>query len=143
MPFPLTRLQIDGDEALGEQRVAGTLSSVVIVCWQFHRQIRHPQFFVHRDLRPDTRVAGVHPRISFPRVVAEFAEPWNRPEDPETLPRPHVIATDGTLHVLAALRVRSGFERSADNDDILGDDRRRMKTNRSGHEIEILIELEL
>ena len=121
----------------------GPLSSVVVVCRQFHRQIRHPQLFVHRDLRPHTRVPGVHPRISLPRVVAEFAEPWDRPENPETLPRPHVVATDGAFHILTALGVRSGFERGADNDHVLGDDGCRMKTNRSSDEIEVLIELEL
>ena len=36
-----------------------------------------PEILVHADLRPDADVAVHGPRLVLPRLVAEFAGPWN------------------------------------------------------------------
>ena len=73
MPLALAGLQIDADEALGEQVVAGTMAAVVIGRRRFDRQVDQAEIFVDGDLRPDAGVAVGRPRLVLPRVVAELA----------------------------------------------------------------------
>ena len=108
VPLPLAGLEIDGDEALAEQAVAGAMAAVVVAGRHLDRQIRQAELFVDRYLPPDAGVAGVDPRVLFPGVVAEFALLRDRVEDPEPLAGPDVEAADVPFHVLKALRVRAG-----------------------------------
>ena len=73
VPLALAGLQIDADEALGEQVVARPMAAVVVGRRRFDRQVDEPQLFVHRDLRPDADVAVDGPGLVLPRVVAELA----------------------------------------------------------------------
>ena len=41
MPLPLAGFQIDGDQALAKQPVAGTMAAIKIASRQFHGQVRH------------------------------------------------------------------------------------------------------
>ena len=85
VPLALAGLQIDADEAVAEQVVAGTMAAVEIRCRILDRQIHEAELFVDRDLRPDAGVAVDRPRFLFPRVVAELAGPRNRVERPQQL----------------------------------------------------------
>src|SRR5439155_22249788 len=135
MPLALASLEIERDQTLAEEARAGTVAAVVIARRQLDRQIHHAELFVDRHLRPHAGVAGVGPRILLPRVVAEFAGLRNRVEDPEPLPGPRVVPADEALLVNLALGVAPGKMRGADDDDVLGDDRRRVQTDFPGDRI--------
>src|SRR5207237_1758918 len=102
VPLPLTRSQIDRDETLAEQTVAGTMTAVVVARWQFNRQIRESELLVDRNLPPHAGIAGIRPRVALPRVVAELAETGNRVEDPEALSRADVEPGHVAFHAHAA-----------------------------------------
>ena len=124
VPDALAGLQIDGDEALGEQVVAGPMAAEVVAGRDLDRQVRDAELLVDGDLRPHAGVAGVLPRLLEPRVVAELAGLRNGVEDPQPLAGARVVAADVALGVLHAARRRAGAMRGADDDDVLGDDRR-------------------
>ena len=88
VPEALAGLQIDGDEALAEQIVAGPMAAEVVAGRNLDRQVRDAELFVDGHLRPDAGVAGVGPRVLQPRVVAELAGLRNGVEDPEPLAGP-------------------------------------------------------
>src|SRR5262249_11055601 len=90
-------------------------------------------------LSPDAGVAGVRPRILFPGIVAEFARPWNRVENPETLPGLRVVTANVALLVRLAARRSARQVRRADDDDVADDEPRRVQAKFAGHEIHVLI----
>ena len=139
VPLPLAGLQIDRDDALAEQVVAGPMTAIVVAGRRLDRQIRHPQFFIDGDLSPDAGVAGVRPRIVQPGIVAELARPRNRVEDPQPLARLDVESADVALFVALAARHAAGQVRGADDDGVPGDDRCGVQTNLAGDEVHDLI----
>jgi hypothetical protein len=52
MPPPLASLQIDGNDALCEQVIAGPMAAVEVRCRRFNGQVRNPQIFIDRNLIP-------------------------------------------------------------------------------------------
>ena len=73
MPLARAGLQIDADEAFGEEIVAGPVAAVEVGRWRLDRQIDEAELFVDGDLRPHADVAVGGPRLVLPRVVAELA----------------------------------------------------------------------
>ena len=111
VPLALAGLQVDGDDAFGEEVVAGTMAAVEIGGGRLDRQVRETELFVDRNLIPDADVAVDRPRIVQPRVVAEFAGPRNRVERPQPLAGAHVEGLDEPLGVVVRLR-RAAFAES-------------------------------
>ena len=66
VPLALAGLQIDADDAVAEQVVAGTMAAVVVRRRILDRQIDQAGFLVDRDLRPDAGVAVDRPRLVLP-----------------------------------------------------------------------------
>src|SRR5204863_2271881 len=85
MPFPLSGLQIDADETLGEQVVAWPVAAVEVRRRRLDGQVHESAFFVDGDLRPHAGIAVDGPRLVLPGVVAELAGTRNRVERPEQL----------------------------------------------------------
>ncbi len=139
VPLALAGLQIDGDEAFGEQVVAGPIGAEVIAGRALDRQIRDLQLGVDADLSPRAGVAGVRPRVFQPRLVAELAGLRNRVEDPQALAGAHVESADVALHVRLAGRHAARSVRGADDDDVAGDRRRGVKPDLARHRIDLLI----
>ncbi len=129
VPLALTGLQIDRDDALAEQVAARSMTAIVVARRLLDRQIGHPQFFIDRDLTPDTCVAGVRRRVLLPRVAAELTRLRNRVEDPQPLPCPDVEPADVTLVVDLAARHAAGHVRGADDHRVSCDDRRGVQAN--------------
>ena len=100
------------------------------------REIHAVQLFIDRDRRPVAGVAGVGPRIVFPRVVAELARLRNRVEDPQALAGAHVVAADVALDVLLRARRAAGEVSGADDDDVVAERRRRVEADVGGLEID-------
>src|SRR5688572_33458131 len=141
MPLALAGPVVDGNERLAEQSVPRPRPAVVVVRRELDRQIGHAELLVYRDLRPHARVAGVGPRVVLPRLVADFTGLGNGLEHPQTLSGSYVETAHGSLDVAAAFRIGAGLERGADDDDVAGDNRRGMETDRSSREIHCGIEI--
>ncbi len=139
VPDALAGLQIDGDEAFAEQIVAGTMSAEIVAGWNFNGQVGDAELLVDGDLRPHAGVAGVGPRIFQPGVVAELTGPRDGVKRPEAFPGARVVAAHVPFRVGLAARRRSGAVRGADDDDVLGDDRRAVPRDFAGDRIELLI----
>ena len=103
MPQSFARLQIERDQALPKQTVAGAMATVVIAGRQLDWQINDAELFVNRNLSPDARVTGVRPRVALPCFVSDLAGPRDGVENPEALARADVIASDETFLVFWAL----------------------------------------
>ena len=133
------RETIDGDDRLAEQVPRRAVPAVVVARRQFDGEVDGVEFFIHRDLAPHSGVAGVDPRLFFPRVVPELAELRDRVEDPHALPGLHIEAADVALLVLLALRHATRQVRGADDDRVLRDDRRRVQADLAGDGIHRLV----
>ena len=79
-------LRIDGDDRRREQIVAAANRAVVIGAGVAGREVDEPQLGIDGRRVPDGRGA-VHPDLVVlrPRVVADFAGPWDRVERPREL----------------------------------------------------------
>ena len=143
MPDSLTSLQFDRDDALAEEIVAGAIAAVVVARGHLDRQVRHPEIFIDRDLRPHAGITRVRGGLVLPCVGAKLAGPRDGMEGPEPLAGPHVEAADVPFHVPHALRVGARGVRGAHDHDVSGDHRRGMETHLSRDEIDLLIEVAL
>jgi hypothetical protein len=83
VPLPHAGLQVDRDERLGKQIVAGTVPAVVVRCRRLDWEIYEAELLVDTDLRPHAHIAVDRPRVVFPGLVAVFARTRNRVEAPE------------------------------------------------------------
>src|SRR4030095_12394151 len=97
VPLALAGLQVDADEAFGEEVVAGAMAAVVIGGRRFDRKITETELFIDRDLRPHADVAVARPRFLEPRVVAEITRARNRVELPDHLAGADVERADDAL----------------------------------------------
>ena len=139
MPFALAGPIVDGDDAFGEEVVAGPEAAVEIGARRLDRQVREAELFVGGNLIPDTGVAGDRPRFVQPRVVAEFAGTRNRVERPQPLSGAHVEPADQPFSVVVGLRRAAFEERRPDHDDaVCGDGGCRMHANLAGDQIDLL-----
>ncbi len=115
VPLALAGFQVDCDDALCEQIVAGMMAVIVVAGGHFDRQIRHAELFIDADLRPHARVAREIRRIVEPGFVAELVGLRNGVEDPKTLAGFDVETSDvALLHVRfasSACRPRGGRPR--------------------------------
>src|SRR6516164_10103199 len=136
VPLALAGLQIDADDALGEEVVTGTMAAVVIGSRRFDRQIHEAEFLVDRDLCPDAVVAIGSPRVSFPRIAAELAGARNGVERPEQLTASDIERADQALRVVVRTDGCALPERRPDDRDVLDDRWRRVQANLSGLEID-------
>src|SRR5262245_51839409 len=99
VPPTLAGLQIHGDEALGEQVVAGSMPPVEIRGRGLDREVHKAELLVDRDLIPDTDVSVHGPRVVLPGLVAELPGARDRVEVPQALPRAHVERLHDALRV--------------------------------------------
>ena len=116
---------VDGDDALGEEVVAGPHAAVPVVRRRAGGQVDDAQLLVDRHVGPDVGVPAVAPRLVAPRVGAEVVAPRDGPEDPLHLAGARVVRP----HV-AGGRLAQGepgvLNDAADDDRVAGDgDRRR------------------
>src|SRR5205814_8581700 len=96
-------------------------------------QIYQTELLVDRHLGPHAAVAVDRPGVLFPGVIAELTRHRDRTEDPEALPRPHVISLDESFDVVVRRRQGSAVFREgpAHDHDIPRDQWRRMKPDLS------------
>src|SRR5262245_22451460 len=139
MPLALAGLQIDRDDALSEEVVAGTVAAVFVNRRCFHRQVHEAGFRIDGDLRPHADVAAPLPRSLLPGVVAEFARSRNRIELPELLARADIEGADEALRVRAVAITEPFEHRRADNHRVVDDGRRRVQANFTLLEVDLLV----
>src|SRR5207249_9955076 len=123
MPLPLSRLQIDTDEALGKQIVSRPMSAEVIRGWRFDRQIDQAEFFIYGDLRPDACVAVSGPGAVFPRLVSKLTRSRDGIEPPKLFAGAHVEGAHEPFGVVMSLDGCAFPHRRAHEHDILDNDR--------------------
>src|SRR5689334_25385231 len=87
VPLFRARLEVEADETLTIEIVAGTMSAVVIARRRFDGQIDEAELFVDRDLTPDAGVARGLRRAVEPRAVPRLALLWHRVAGPEAFAR--------------------------------------------------------
>src|SRR6266446_2718098 len=143
VPLSRTRLQIDRDQRLTKQSVTRPMAAVIVAGRRLDRQVHEPEFFIHRDLSPDTGIAGVLPRILFPCLVAILARSGNRVEDPKAFAGLDVEPADVAFHIFPALGIRAGPVCSAHDHDVFGNGRGGVKAHFPGDQIHILVVIKL
>src|SRR6185312_10105949 len=99
VPLLRARAEVEADDALAVEIVAGAMSAVVIASRRLDRQIHESELFVDRHLRPHAGVAGILGRAIQPRFISGLALLRNRVERPETLAGAHVESADVALVV--------------------------------------------
>ena len=123
VPDPLSRLGVDGDDALGEQVVAEAVAAVVVAGRGAGRQVDVAELVVGGERGPDVGVARVAPRLVQPRVGAEVIGLRDGAEHPPDVAGPRVDPLDPAGRRLPADdEVRDDRRR---DDHVAGDDRRR------------------
>ena len=139
VPDPFARVEVDRDQAVGEQVIAVSMAAVIIARRHFDRQVGHAQLFVNGYLPPDAGVARISPGVVQPGIVAELIRLRDGVKDPETLAGAGVEAPDVPLGLLLGRRGPSRQMRGADEDDAIGNDRRGVEADLAGDEVELLI----
>src|SRR5690606_36938635 len=94
VPQTLARLRIECDQALREQVVAGTMTSIHVTGCSFHRHVDDAAFLVGRHRAPRTCRTGVGVGAVEPGFGTEFVALRNGVEAPQHLTRVHVVAAD-------------------------------------------------
>src|SRR5215472_4549081 len=121
MPLALAGFQIDADQAVGEQVVAGAVAPVEVRGRRLDWGVGQAELFVDGDLAPDSGVAIDGPRFLQPSVVAEFARPWNGIELPKFFSGARVEREDHALGVVVRLGSATFAKRGAyQNNSTLG-----------------------
>src|SRR5215467_14638310 len=120
MPPVLAGEDVDGDNGVAEQVVAGTIAAVVVRSWSGDRQIRDTSRFVDRLRKaPGVRTRSLLPPVVEPRLVPAFAGTRHGVEFPELLARDGVECTRIAWRPLRQLQ-----HACTDHDDVLVDGRR-------------------
>ena len=130
-------LQVDRDEALGVEVVAGAVAAVLVDGRRFDRQIDDAGFGVGGDLRPHADVAGPVPRSVFPRLVTGLAGAGHRVEAPDLLAGAGVEGAHEALDVGAVEIAQALEHRGADDDHVVDDGRRRVQPDFTLLEIDL------
>src|SRR5262245_49319161 len=97
VPLPNASLQINRDEAFGEEIVTGAIAAVHIQRRCFDREIHEAGFGIDSDLSPHSGITGPFPRSVFPGFITELAGIRNGIESPDLLPCTHVESADETF----------------------------------------------
>ncbi len=139
VPLPLAGAQVDADQGLAEEVVAGTVAAVEVVGRGLHGKVGEAQVLVDGHLRPDAGVAVLLGRAAQPRVVPELTRFRDRVEDPQALARADVERADVALVVPVRLGREPLAERGADEHHVLGHDRGRLQADLARDEIDVLI----
>ncbi len=129
VPDPLSGLDVDGDDALREQVVAGAHAPVPVVRRRPRRQIDVAQLLVDGHRAPHVGVAAVAPRLVLPRLGPELAALGNGVEDPLHLAGPGVEGADVTGVRLPA--GQGGVLDDAAHDDGVADDGQRLRVGQA------------
>ncbi len=103
VPLALAGVEIDGEQRLAEQVVAGPVDAEVVARRLLDGQIDGLELRIDGDLRPDARVARVLVRAAQPALGAELAAHRHRVEDPEPLAGARVEAAHVALDVARAV----------------------------------------
>ena len=139
VPEPLAGLEVDGDEALGEQVVAGPVAAVVVAGGDLDGEVGDAELLVDGQVGPDPGVPGVDGGVVQPRVAPELAGPGNGVEDPPALAGAGVVAADVALDVLAARRRPAGAVRGPHDDHVAGDDGGAVPPDLAGQGVDELV----
>ena len=123
VPPSLARLDVEGQDAVGKQVVAGPVAAVGVVRGRLCRHVDQAQLLVRRHLAPGARIAGVLARVVEPGVRAELAGRGDGMEDPQAPAGAHVVAAHEALRVAHAAGRHARRVRRAHDDDVGGDDR--------------------
>src|SRR5438552_3462080 len=139
-PLPLPGLQIDAAQAVPKQVVPQPMPAVLIRRRVFHGKIDQAKVLIGGDMRPYAGVAVGGPRIVLPRVVANLSRLWNRVELPKFLAGPYVEGLNETFGVVVGDDLGALLEGRGDDHDVLDDGRRRMETNLTGLQVDLLVD---
>src|SRR5437867_3662039 len=123
MPPALSRFLTQRNDSLAKETVSRAMAAIIISGRQLHRQIDHSEFFVHADLAPDARVAGVLGRVVFPGFVSVLGRQRNGVENPEAFTCSRVESADIPFHVLHGLWHSARPVGSANDDGVAGNNR--------------------
>ena len=140
VPDPLAGLEVEGDDAVREQVVAGPVPAVEVAGRHLHREVHVAQLGVDGHLAPYPGVPGVAPRIVQPGVVPEFVGARNGVEYPLPLAGPDVVAPDVPGRFLLRGGRHPGQVGGADYDDPVGGDGRRVQPDLAGDGVDVLVE---
>src|SRR5262245_60044084 len=139
VPLADAGLQIDGDEALREDVVAGTVADVFVDRRRLDWQIHEACLRIDADLGPDTSVPRPFPRPVFPGVVAELTRHRNGIESPDLFAGADVERPNETFGI-GAVQIAEALEHGrADDDDVADDGRRRVQANFTALQIDLLV----
>ena len=127
-------LDLEADQALGEEVVAGPMAAVEVGRHGVGRQIDVAQFGVGAHRRPHRDLAGIAPRVALPAVVAVLARLRHRVERPQQLAGAHVVAAHPPGDLLLLRDQRRNRRRR--DDDVADDDRRRL--HRVGERVQVV-----
>ena len=125
MPFTLAGLEIDADQAVGKEIIAGAMASVKIGTRRFDGQVGKAKVFVYRHLGPHTGVAVDGPGFIEPAVIAEFAGPRNGVELPKLFAGMDIEGKNHAFGGVVGLRGASFAECGAYENDAAARDRGR------------------
>ena len=141
VPLALAGVEVDCEQRLAEQVVAGAVDAGVVPSRLLDGQIHRLELLVDGDLRPHARVAGVLVRALQPAFRTELAAHRHGVEDPQPLARARVEPSHVTLGRARRRRIRTRWVRGTDDDDVLRDDRRRVQADLSVQRVEVLIDV--
>ena len=93
MPDPFAAADIDGNQAVGKQIVARSVTPIIGGGGRGERYIHIAEFFVSAQTTPGAKVTGITPGIIAPGIGAEFTFFRHGMESPQQFACSHVIAT--------------------------------------------------
>ncbi len=137
----LAGLDVQADQRVREQVVAGPVSAVGVVGGRFHAQVDVAQRRIGAERAPYAGVAGVLRRIAQPRLGTGLALARNGVERPQLPPRADVEAHDVGFDV-GDVHAATGRQRGADHNHVVRDHRRRTVADPpDGVELGVVVEL--
>ena len=139
VPQPLTGLEIHRDEAVGEQVVAVTMPTVIVVGRHLGGEVGDAELLVDAHLTPGSCVTRVSPRLVEPGVVAELVGSGNRVKDPPAFAGTCVESANVALDVLHGPRRAAREMCGADQECVTGDDGRGVQADLACDQIDVLI----
>src|SRR5215212_3877481 len=94
VPEPTTGARVEGKDAVGEEVVAVPVAAVEVVLPTAGRYVDDAAGLVDRKLAPVIGATDSGARGVGPRLGAELAGAWDRPERPDERARSHVEGAD-------------------------------------------------
>ena len=141
VPQPLTGLEVNRDEAVGEQIITVTMPTVVVVGRHLGGEVGDTELLVDAHLTPGSGVARVSPRPVEPGVVAELVGSGNRVKDPPAFAGTCVDSADVALDVHHGPRRAPREMCGADQECVAGNDGCGVQADLAGDQIDVLIHI--